>query len=150
MLMGEYHHSIDEKGRIIIPSKLREELGENVIVTRGLDDCLFIYSYKEWMALVTKLKTLPFTKKDARSFTRIFLSGAVMNEFDKQGRIKISSPLMQYASLSKDCVIIGVNDRLEIWSYEKWNNFMNQSKKELADLADHLFDDIQGEKNGKT
>lgn len=142
MLMGEYHHSIDEKGRIIIPSKLREELGENVIVTRGLDDCLFIYSYKEWMALVTKLKTLPFTKKDARSFTRIFLSGAVMNEFDKQGRIKISSPLMQYASLSKDCVIIGVNDRLEIWSYEKWNNFMNQSKKELADLADHLFDDI--------
>lgn len=142
MLMGEYHHSIDEKGRIIIPSKFREELGENVIVTRGLDDCLFIYSYKEWTTLVKKLKLLSFTKKDARSFTRIFLSGAVMNEFDKQGRIKISSPLVKYASLSKDCVIIGVNDRLEVWSYEKWNNFMNQSKKELADLADHLFDDI--------
>lgn len=140
MLIGEYHHNIDEKGRIIIPSKIREELGENIIVTRGLEDCLFIYSEQEWSLIVSKLKTLPFTKKDARSFTRMFLSGATVTEFDKQGRIKISSPLIDYASLEKECVIIGVNDRLEVWSKEKWDKFVLDSKEDLSDLADHLFE----------
>ena len=140
MLMGEYHHNLDEKGRIIIPSKLREELGENVIVTRGLEDCLFVYSLPEWSLIVSKLKTLPFTKKDARSFTRMFLSGATAAEFDKQGRIKISNPLIDYASLDKECIIIGVNDRLEIWSKEKWNSFVDVSRDEISDLADHLFE----------
>ena len=140
MLIGEYHHNIDDKGRIIIPSKIREELGENIIVTRGLEDCLFIYSEQEWSLIVSKLKTLPFTKKDARSFTRMFLSGATVTEFDKQGRIKISSPLIDYASLEKECVIIGVNDRLEIWSKEKWDKFVTDSKEDLSDLADHLFE----------
>lgn len=140
MLMGEFHHNLDEKGRIIIPTKLREELGENIIVTRGLEDCLFIYSEEEWSLIVSKLKTLPFTKKDARSFTRMFLSGAVKTQFDKQGRLKISSPLLEYASLLKECVIIGVNDRLEIWSKENWNSFVEINKKELSDLADHLFE----------
>ncbi len=138
--MGEYHHNLDEKGRIIIPSKLREELGENVIVTRGLEDCLFVYSLPEWSLIVSKLKTLPFTKKDARSFTRMFLSGATAAEFDKQGRIKISNPLIDYASLDKECIIIGVNDRLEIWSKEKWNSFVDVSRDEISDLADHLFE----------
>ena len=140
MLIGEYHHNIDDKGRIIIPSKIREELGENIIVTRGLEDCLFIYSEQEWSLIVSKLKTLPFTKKDARSFTRMFLSGATVTEFDKQGRIKISSPLIDYASIEKECVIIGVNDRLEIWSKEKWDKFVTDSKEDLSDLADHLFE----------
>ena len=140
MLMGEFHHNIDEKGRLIIPSKLREELGENIIVTRGLEDCLFLYSFKEWSLIVSKLKALPFTKKDARSFTRMFLSGATNAEFDKQGRIKIPAPLLDYASLDKETVIIGVNDRLEIWSKEKWNSFVSDSKEELSSLADHLFD----------
>lgn len=140
MLIGEYHHNIDDKGRIIIPSKIREELGENIIVTRGLEDCLFIYSEQEWSLIVSKLKTLPFTKKDARSFTRMFLSGATVTEFDKQGRIKISSPLIDYASLEKECVIIGVNDRLEVWSKEKWDKFVLDSKEDLSDLADHLFE----------
>ena len=140
MLIGEYHHNIDDKGRIIIPSKIREELGENIIVTRGLEDCLFIYSEQEWSLIVSKLKTLPFTKKDARSFTRMFLSGATVTEFDKQGRIKISSPLIDYASLEKECVIIGVNDRLEVWSKEKWDKFVTDSKEDLSDLADHLFE----------
>lgn len=140
MLMGEFHHNLDEKGRIIIPSKLREELGENIIVTRGLEDCLFIYSEKEWSLIVSKLKSLPFTKKDARSFTRMFLSGATATEFDKQGRIKISLPLIEYAELNKECIIIGVNDRLELWSKDKWNTFVEESKEDLSDLADHLFE----------
>ena len=140
MLMGEFHHNIDEKGRLIIPSKLREELGENIIVTRGLEDTLFIYSEKEWSLIVSKLKSLPFTKKDARSFTRMFLSGATAIEFDKQGRIKVPSPLVDYASLIKECVIIGVGDRLEVWSREKWNKFLDAGKEELSDLADHLFE----------
>ena len=140
MLMGEFHHNLDEKGRIIIPSKIREELGENIIVTRGLEDCLFIYSEKEWSLIVSKLKTLPFTKKDARNFTRMFLSGASVTEFDKQGRIKIPSPLLEYASLLKECIIIGVNDRLEIWSKEKWDEFLSGTKDEMSDLADHLFE----------
>ena len=140
MLMGEFHHNLDEKGRIIIPSKIREELGENIIVTRGLEDSLFIYSEQEWSLIVSKLKSLPFTKKDARSFTRIFLSGATAAEFDKHGRIKIPTPLIDYASLSKECVIIGVNDRLEIWSKENWNKFVSDSKEDLSDLADHLFE----------
>lgn len=140
MLMGEFHHNLDDKGRIIVPSRLREELGENIIVTRGLENCLFIYSENEWAKVVSKLKTLPFTKKDARSFTRMFLSGATNAEFDKQGRIKIAIPLLEYAELQKECVIIGVNDRLEIWSKERWNSFMNVASENLSDLADHLFE----------
>lgn len=140
MLMGEYHHNIDEKGRIIIPSRLRDELGDNVIVTRGLDDCLFLYSMDEWSLLVSKLKSLPFTKRDARNFSRMFLSGATGCLFDKQGRVKISSPLINYASLNHECVIIGVNDRIEIWAKEKWDKFVCESTNEFSDLADHLFD----------
>ena len=145
MLMGEYHHNIDEKGRIIIPSKFREDLGDKVIVTRGLEDCLFLYSENEWSQIVSKLKSLPFTKKDARSFTRIFLSGATVCEFDKQGRIKITSPLGSYANLDKECVIIGVNDRLEIWDINKWNSFFDDNRERLSDLADHLFESDFGD-----
>lgn len=140
MLMGEFHHNIDEKSRIIIPSKLREELGDKVIITRGIENCLFAYSEAEWTLIVSKLKSLPFTKKDARSFTRIFLSGATVCEFDKQGRIKITSPLIDYADIKKECVIIGVNDRLEIWALENWNRFFDDNKEGLSDMADHLFD----------
>jgi MraZ protein len=140
MFMGEYHHNIDDKGRLIIPSKFREELGENFIVTRGLDGCLFVYSKNEWEQIVAKLKTLPFTKKDARSFVRFFLSGATVCEFDKQGRINITSPLATYADLTKECIVIGVNDRLEIWSKANWENFFNSNEENLSDIADHLFE----------
>lgn len=140
MLMGEFRHNLDEKNRIIIPSKLRFELGEEVVITRGLDDCLFIYSKPEWNNVVSKLKSLPFTKKDARSFTRMFLSGATLTSFDKQGRVTLSLPLKEYAFLKKECVIIGVNDRLELWAKEKWDNFVDTSKEELSDLADNLFE----------
>lgn len=140
MLMGEYHHNLDEKGRIIIPSRLREELGDSIIVTRGIEDCLFIYSEKEWSKAVSMLKQLPFTKKDARSFTRMLLSGATNAEFDKQGRIKLSPVLTSYAGLEKECVIVGVSDRLEIWSKEKWDSFMSDASENLSDLAEHLFE----------
>lgn len=139
MFMGEYHHSIDEKGRLIIPSKFRNELGESFIVTRGLENCLFIYSLIEWEKIVTKLKKLPFTKKDARNFTRFFLSGATIVEFDKQGRININSPLINYAGLEKECVVVGVNDRLEIWSKDSWENFFNDNSDSLSDIAENLF-----------
>ena len=140
MLMGEFHHTIDEKGRIIIPSKFREELGNSFIITRGLEECLFIYSMENWNKITSKLNSLPFTKRDARSFTRFFLSGATAAEFDKQGRINITSPLVSYAELKKECVIIGVGDRLEIWSSEKWNNFYEENKENLSNIAENIFD----------
>ncbi len=142
MLMGEYHHSIDEKGRIIIPSKFRYDLGEKFIVTRGLDKCLFIYSENEWNKLVNKLKNLPFTKQDTRNFLRFFLSGATECEFDKQGRINITSPLVSYADLKKDCVIIGVNDRLEVWSASAWEEFINNNSDNLSNIAENLYLDM--------
>ena len=140
MLMGEFHHSIDEKNRLIIPSKFRGDLGSRVIVTRGLEGCLFVYSESEWNIIVSQLKTLPFTKKDARAFSRFFLSGAIEAEFDKQGRINIPSPLIGYASITKNCVVIGVNDRLEIWAEDSFNKFMSENEDDLSDIAEHLFD----------
>lgn len=138
MLMGEYHHSVDEKGRLIIPSKLRYDLGENFILTRGLDNCLFVYPKEEWDRIIEKYKELPNTK-DARNFMRFFLSGASQCEFDKQGRINISLPLMKYAGLDKDCIIIGVNDHIEVWAKERWNQFMDDNEENFSDIADHLF-----------
>ena len=140
MLMGEYHHTIDDKKRIIIPSKLREELGNYVIITRGLEDCLFVYSENDWNQIVNKLKTLPFTKKDARTFSRFFLASATVCEFDRQGRINLMNSLTLYAGLKKECAIIGVNDRLEIWDLEKFNNLMKENEEELDEISENLFD----------
>ncbi len=140
MLMGEYHHNIDDKGRLTIPSKFREEIGEKFIVTRGLDNCLFVYSQDEWKRIVTKLKSLPFTKKDARTFSRFFLSGATLCEFDKQGRINLVNSLIDYAEIKKECAIIGVNDRLEIWALEKFNELMQNNSLNISDIAENLFE----------
>lgn len=140
MLIGEYHHNIDEKGRLIIPSKFREDIGNSFVVTRGLDGCLFVYSLVEWEKIVAKLKKLPFTKKDARTFMRFFLASATVCEFDKQGRINLVNSLIEYAGLKKECLIIGVNDRLEIWSLDKYNNLMNENLEQLDEIAEHLFD----------
>ena len=140
MLIGEYHHSIDEKGRLIIPSKFREEIGTSFVVTRGLDGCLFVYSLVEWERIVAKLKKLPFTKKDARTFTRFFLASATVCQFDKQGRINLVNSLIEYAELKKECAIIGPNDRLEIWALDKFNNLMNENFEKLDDISENLFD----------
>ncbi len=140
MLMGEYRHNIDEKGRLIIPSKFREELGSRFVITRGIDKCLFVYSILEWNKMVDKLKELPFTKKDARTFMRMILSSATECELDKSGRVNIVNNLLSYASIKKECVIIGVNDRLEIWSEEEFNNFFNSNIDNFSDIAENLFE----------
>lgn len=139
MFMGEYNHTIDDKGRITIPSKIREQLGTNFIITRGIDKCLFVYPKTEWEKVINKYKELPNTK-DARNFMRFFLSGATQNDFDKQGRINIANSLINYASLKKDCVIIGVNERLEIWDKDSWDNFILENEENLSDIADKLFE----------
>lgn len=140
MFMGEYHHNIDDKNRLIIPSKFREGLGNDFIITRGIENCLFVYSKIDWQKIVSKLETLPFTKKDARNFTRFFLSGAVNAEIDKQGRSSLSQALIDYANIEKECVIIGVGNRLEIWSKEEWDNFFNSAQDNMSDIAENLFE----------
>lgn len=139
MLIGEHHHNIDEKSRLVLPSKYREDLGNEFVITRGLDGCLFVYPKDEWQKIIDKLKDLPFTKKDARAFLRFFLSGAVESNFDKQGRVFIPGQLIDYASIKKECVIIGVNERLEIWSKEKYNEFFLSNEKNITDIAEDLF-----------
>ena len=134
MFMGEYHHNIDTKGRIVIPNKVRDDLGENFIVTRGLDGCLFLYPKTEWDSVIAKYKEIPDTK-NKRQFMRIFLSGATVCEYDKQGRINIPKPLVEYAKLVKDCIIIGVDEKLEIWSRDCWEKFINENEESLSDIA---------------
>ncbi|HLQ97133.1 MAG TPA: division/cell wall cluster transcriptional repressor MraZ [Candidatus Dormibacteraeota bacterium] len=140
MFMGEFQHNIDIKGRIIVPAKFRDGLGERFVVTRGLDKCLFAYPMDEWKVLEEKLKKLPLTKKDARAFTRFFFSGALECEIDKQGRINIPQPLRNYASLEKECVIIGVSNRIEVWASESWNEYFDDSEESFAEIAENLMD----------
>ena len=142
MLMGEFHHNIDDKGRLVIPTRYREEIGESFVITRGLEKCLYAYSMTEWEKLVAKLNELPFTKKDARTFIRTFFSGATVCEFDKNGRINITSPLVSYAGLSKACVIIGVNDRLEIWDEDTFNGFLDENSENMEEIAENLFENL--------
>lgn len=139
MFMGEYHHNIDSKGRLIVPAKFRENLGEAFVLTRGLDQCLFGYPLSEWKLIEEKLKGLPLTKRDARAFTRFFFSGATECEIDKQGRINISSPLMQYAKLDKECVVLGVSNRIEIWSKDLWVDYFTESEESFGEIAENLI-----------
>ena len=141
MFMGEFHHSIDDKGRLIIPSKFRYILGEEFVITRGIEKCLFVYPKEKFEEITQKLESIPFTKKDARTFTRFFLSGATTAEFDKQGRVNITSPLISYAEIDKDCVVIGTGDRIEIWSKEKYFEFMNSVSEDMSDIAENLFNE---------
>lgn len=120
MLIGEYEHSLDAKGRLIMPAKLRQDMGEKFIVTKGLDGCLFAFSQNEWLNFETKLKSLPLSDKNARNFVRFFLSGATECELDKQGRFLIPSNLRISAKLEKETIIIGVGTRLEIWDKSTW------------------------------
>ena len=139
MLMGEFHHNLDTKGRLILPDKIRENLGEKFIITKGIDKCLFVYPLNEWESIIQKYRELPNTK-EARDFMRFFLSGASECEFDRLGRINISEPLLKYASLNRECVIIGVNERLEIWNKDLWDNFVLENEKNFSNIADHLFE----------
>lgn len=138
--MGEYHHNVDEKGRMIIPAKFRDGLGSSFVMTRGLDRCLFVYPPEEWRKLENQLKELPFTKKDARAFTRFFFSGAAECELDKQGRVNIASPLREFAQLEKECVIIGVSNRVEVWSKENWETYFAESEDSFSEIAENIVD----------
>lgn len=140
MFMGEFQHNIDTKGRIIVPSKFREELGDCFVLTRGLDQCLFAYPMNEWKLLEEKLKKLPLTKKDARAFTRFFFSGAVECELDKQGRVNIPPPLRKYATLEKECVVIGVSNRIEFWSHAQWESYFEASEESFSEIAENMLD----------
>lgn len=135
MFMGEFNHSIDAKGRIIIPSKFREDLGEEFVITLGLDGCLFAYPNNEWQTFVEKLKNLPGTK-EARQLQRYFMAGAAACEADKQGRILIPGKLRESAELSKDIVFVGVLNKIEIWSKERWDN--NNNYDNVDAIAEHM------------
>ncbi|TDY11136.1 UNVERIFIED_CONTAM: division/cell wall cluster transcriptional repressor MraZ [Lysinibacillus xylanilyticus] len=137
--MGEYQHSVDAKGRLIVPAKFREALGETFVVTRGLDNCLFGYPMDEWRKLEEKLKGLPMTKKDTRAFARFFFSGATEVEIDKQGRINIPSTLMQHAHLVKECIVLGVSNRIEIWAKDAWETYFSESEQSFNEIAENMI-----------
>ena len=136
MFVGEAQHTIDAKGRLIIPAKYREELGEEFMLAKGLDGCLFIYPMEQWHELESKLRALPLTQKEARSFARFFFSGANEGEMDKQGRLIIPQALREYAQLTKECVVVGVDNRLEVWDQEKWRAYTAQSEDCIEQLAE--------------
>ncbi len=138
--MGEYLHIVDTKGRMILPAKFREELGTSFILTKGLDNCLFIYEASEWSVLEGKLKQLPLSKPEARAFMRFFFSGATQIECDKQGRILIPANLREYAKLDKDVVVIGVLNRVEVWDKNSWNSYNDQLSPAVTEIAEHLAD----------
>ena len=138
MLTGEFNHSIDAKGRLIIPSKFREDLEENFVITKGLDGCLFLYPDSEWKIFEEKLRTLPLTNKDARIFTRFFLGSAVDGGLDKQGRVLISSALRNFADLEKEVVLVGVLDRVEIWDKAKWEENNTAIEDNMDDIAGRM------------
>lgn len=140
MLMGEYKHNIDSKGRLIIPAKLREELGELFVLTRGLDACIFAYPLASWEQIQSKLKDLPLVKRQARAFTRFFYSAAVEVSVDKQGRVNIPQVLLDHAQIDKACQIVGVMDRVEIWSAETWQAYQDDLDDSFEDIAEELFD----------
>ncbi len=138
MFKGEFKHTIDEKGRLIIPSRFRELLGDECVLTKGLDGCLSIYPIKAWEAFEDKLRKLPMTDKNARTFTRFFVAGACACELDKQGRILVPSTLREFAGLDKDVVLTGYLDRIEIWSKEAWTR--NCDFEDMDTVAQNLLD----------
>ena len=138
MFMGEYNHTIDAKGRVIVPSRFRETLGDTFVITKGLDGCLFVYDNQEWAAFEEKLKSLPITNKEARAFVRFFLAGAACVEVDRQGRILLPGTLRDFAALSKDVVLIGVGSRIEIWSRERWKDAA--AFEDMDAVAEHMAD----------
>lgn len=140
MLMGEYLHSIDVKGRIILPVDFREELGTTFIITKGLDRCLFVYHQSEWKVLSEKLKQLPLSKPEARAFVRFFFSGARQLECDKQSRFLVPGNLRDYAMLEKDVVLIGVSNRIEVWNKAQWEAYNDEINPMVTTIAETLTD----------
>ncbi len=138
MFIGEYQYSIDEKKRLAIPPKFRKMLGKKAVITRGLDQCLFLYPAKEWQVLARKLSQLPLSQADARGFARLMLTGAMEVTIDNLGRILIPDYLKEYAFLKKKVVIAGVYNRIEIWDSQKWKEYKEKTEKEVGDIAERL------------
>ena len=142
MFMGTVNNSIDDKNRMIVPAKLRSELGNRCILTRGLDRCLYIYTTEAWNKQMEKISQLPESDPKVRAFIRHFCANAAECEFDKQGRVNLTTTLKMHAKLIKECVIIGVSDRIEIWSKERWTSFEEEANEDYDDIAENL-DDIE-------
>lgn len=140
MFIGQYSHKIDEKGRIILPSKFRDDLGTEFIIARGLDGCLSVYPMTKWQEIAEKLSSLPNTKKMARDYSRLILSSAANVEFDKTGRINIPAHLLKIAQIEKECIVIGIGDSLEIWDYERWTHYNSTIDSSFEDIAEELVD----------
>jgi MraZ protein len=138
VFIGEYQHNIDQKGRVFMPAKFREELGDKFVVTKGLDKCLFVYPYEEWKNFEQKLRTLPLTSKEARAFIRFFFAGAAECEADKQGRVLIPAGLREHASLEKELSIIGVSTRVEIWNREAWENYNDDASLDQDAIVEKM------------
>lgn len=138
MFMGEYSHTIDAKGRLIIPSKFREALGDEFVVTKGMDGCLFVFDEPEWQAFEEKLRSLPMIDKEARQFTRFFLAGAASLEVDKQGRILLPGVLREFAGITKDAVLVGVGSRVEIWSKDRWEGTVTY--QDMEEISRHMIE----------
>lgn len=138
--MGEFQHSLDDKGRLIIPAKFRDALGPSFVVTRGLDHCLFLYPQSEWQNLEAKLKALPLTNANARAFARFFFSGASECELDKQGRILLPPILREYAQMDRDVVVIGVSNRVELWAKSEWEAYRNEADESFESIAEQIVD----------
>lgn len=140
MFMGEFQHSIDEKGRLIIPAKFREDLGERFVITRGLDSSLFVYPMNQWKILEEKIKELPTSQADTRAFVRLFFSGAVEAEPDKQGRMVLPQHLREHAKIERDVYIIGVSTKIEIWSKQTWEDYTNHARQSYETIAENIID----------
>lgn len=138
MFIGEYQHSLDEKGRISVPAKFRKELNHGVVVTRGLDRCLFVYPREEWQLLAEKLARLPISQKKSRAFSRLMLAGAWDVKLDAQGRVQLPQYLRDYASLGSRAVIVGLYNRLEIWDESSWNNYKRLTEEDSEDIAEAM------------
>jgi MraZ protein len=140
MFIGEYSHTIDQKGRMAVPSKLRTKLGTGAVVTRGIDKCLWVFPKKEWQTLAEKLANLPLTDANSRAFSRLMLAGAMEVEFDSQGRVLLPSYLREYAGLDKTAVVAGLYNRLEIWDSASWNAYKEKTEKATDEITKHMAD----------
>ncbi len=140
VLLGEYEHTLDIKGRLAMPAKLRDSLGNKFIITKGLDGCLFVYDFEQWKILEAKLEALPMGQKKTRDYARFFFGSASEGECDKQGRVLLPANLRKHAALEKEAVIVGVGNRVEIWDSERWRELTANSAEDINNLSEQLAD----------
>lgn len=138
MFIGEYSHNLDDKGRLAVPKKFRTDLAKGAVVTRGLDNCLFLFTKKEWTKLAEKLASLPFAQANTRAFARLMLAGAMDVDIDSQGRIILPEYLREFAGIGKEVVVAGLYSRLEIWDKEKWQSYKQKTEGESSQIAEHM------------